>query len=211
MPTKTKWMSADQRHAVLWFCLEQFLNVTALPSSVTLLWCIWNEQLKYCSWFFNPVCHLGLTFVISHLYSHQAVQSDAVHIAVHMAILFWCRQLSTWDTLCHRYCRTTAITVIKLQAGPNLGLSPTRLCSGTYTFFLHINDLPKIINNTSVPIIFGDVTSILFAHSNLIDFNKNFHIDFVPLNKWFRANQLFLHFNKTNCVHFTTNRNMLVN
>ena len=37
-------------------------------------------------------------------------------------------------------------------------------------------DSPKVINKTSAPIIFADDTSILFAHYNLIDFNKNIHI-----------------------------------
>jgi len=54
-------------------------------------------------------------------------------------------------------------------------------------------------------------TSILFDHSNLIDFNKNIHIVFAALNKWFRANLLSLNFNKTNYAHFTTKRNMSVN
>ena len=63
----------------------------------------------------------------------------------------------------------------------------------------------------SAPIIFADNTSILFADSNLIDLNKNICIVFTTLNKWLRANQLSLNFNKTNYVHFTTNRNMFVN
>jgi len=62
----------------------------------------------------------------------------------------------------------------------------------------YINDLPNI--KTSAPIIFADDASISFAHSNLIDFNKNIHIVFATLNKWFRANQLSLNFNKTNYV-----------
>jgi hypothetical protein len=53
--------------------------------------------------------------------------------------------------------------------------------------------------------------SVLFAHSNLRDFNKNISIVFTTLNKWLRANQLSLNFNKTNYVHFTTKINMLVN
>jgi len=71
-------------------------------------------------------------------------------------------------------------------------------------------DLPKIVNRTSAPIIFADDTSILFAHSNIIDFNKNIHIFFATLNKWFTAHQLSLNFNNTNYVHFTTKRNMAV-
>jgi hypothetical protein len=83
-----------------------------------------------------------------------------------------------------------------------------------YSFFyiyIYINDLPKIINKTSAPIIFADDSSILFAHSNLIDFNKNIHIVFTTLNKWLRADQLTLNFNKTNYVYFTTKRHMTVN
>jgi hypothetical protein len=82
---------------------------------------------------------------------------------------------------------------------------------GPLLFLLYINDLPEIINKTSAPIIFVDDTSILFPHSNLIDFNKNNHKIFTTLNKWLRADQLCLNFNKTNYVHFTANRNMTVN
>ena len=63
---------------------------------------------------------------------------------------------------------------------------------GPLLFLLYINDLPKIINKTSTPIIFGDDTSILFTHSNPIDFNRNIHTTFITLNKWLRANQLSL-------------------
>jgi len=79
---------------------------------------------------------------------------------------------------------------------------------GPLLFLLYINDLPKIINKTSAPTIFADDSSILFPHSNLMDFNKNIYIVFKTLNKWLRANQLSLNFNKTNYVHFTTKRNM---
>ena len=82
---------------------------------------------------------------------------------------------------------------------------------GSLLFLVYINYLPKIINKTSSPIIFAVNTSILFAPSDLIDFNKNTHIVFATLNKWFRANQLSLNFSKTNYVHFTTKRNMSVN
>jgi hypothetical protein len=69
---------------------------------------------------------------------------------------------------------------------------------GPLLFLLYINDIPKIINRTSAPAVFADDTSILFAHSNPIDFNKNIYIVFITLNKWLRANQLSLNSNKTN-------------
>jgi len=49
---------------------------------------------------------------------------------------------------------------------------------GPLLFLLYVNDLPKIINKTSAPIIFADDTSILFTHSNLIDFNKKHSYSF---------------------------------
>ena len=82
---------------------------------------------------------------------------------------------------------------------------------GPLLFLVYINDLPRIINKTLAPIIFADDTSILFTHSNLIDFNKNISIVFTTLYKWLGANQLSLNFNKTNYVHFTTTRNVSVN
>jgi hypothetical protein len=66
-------------------------------------------------------------------------------------------------------------------------------------------------NNNNIFIFHADDTSILFTHSNLIDFNKNISIVFTALNKWLGANQLSLNFNKTNYVHFTTNSNMSIN
>ena len=43
-------------------------------------------------------------------------------------------------------------------------------------FLLYINDLSKIINKTSATTIFAVDTCILFAHSNLTDFNNNFNL-----------------------------------
>jgi hypothetical protein len=89
--------------------------------------------------------------------------------------------------------------------------APQGLVFGPVLFLLYINDLPKITNKTAAPVIFADDTIILFAHSNIIDFNKNIHVVFVTFSKWFRANKLSLNFNKTNYIHFTTKRSMTVN
>jgi len=74
-----------------------------------------------------------------------------------------------------------------------------------------MNDLPKSINKTSAPVISADDTSILVAHLGPIDFNKNSNLVFKTLNKWLKANELSLNFNKTKYIHFTTKRNKSVN
>jgi hypothetical protein len=75
---------------------------------------------------------------------------------------------------------------------------------GPLLFLVYINDLPKILNKISTPIIFSDDTSILLSHSNINDFNKNILIRFEIINKWFRANKLSLNLNKTHYVQYKT-------
>jgi len=114
----------------------------------------------------------------------------------------------------NRYCRTAIYNDSEISnkvlnwAKVRHGV-PQGSVLGPLLFLLYVNDLPKIINKTSASITFADDTSILFAHSNLIDL-KNIHIVFTNLNKWLKANHLSLNFNKTIYVHFTTNINMSV-
>jgi len=103
------------------------------------------------------------------------------------------------------YCRTTIYNdrenSNKVSDGAKVRHGvPQGSVLGPQLFLFYVNDLPKIINETSKPIIFADDTSILFAHSNLTDMSKNIHIVFTALNKWLRANQLSLNLNKTNYV-----------
>ena len=116
----------------------------------------------------------------------------------------------------NRHCRTAIYNGSKNSnkvsdwAKVRHGVPQGSILGPLFFSFIYINDLSKIINKSSAPILFADDTSILFAHSNAINFNNNIHIVFVTLNKWFRANQLSLNFNKKNYVHFTTKRNVSV-
>jgi hypothetical protein len=44
-------------------------------------------------------------------------------------------------------------------------MGPLLLC-------VYMNDLPKVINSKSIPVLFADDTSILFTYSNLTDLKK---------------------------------------
>ena len=56
---------------------------------------------------------------------------------------------------------------------------------GPLLFLIFINDLPKFVNDKSVPILFADDTSILLSHSNPTDFNNNINTVFKILSDWF--------------------------
>ena len=71
-------------------------------------------------------------------------------------------------------------------------------------FLIYINDLPKIINNKSITILFADDTSILVTNPNPVAFVNSISAIFKRINEWFMANLLLLNFNKTNFIHFTS-------
>jgi len=78
---------------------------------------------------------------------------------------------------------------------------------GPLLFLTFINDLPKFVNDKSVPIVFADVTSILLSHSNPTDFNNNINTVSKILNERFKQNLLSLNFTKTQFTNFTTKNN----
>jgi hypothetical protein len=63
---------------------------------------------------------------------------------------------------------------------------------GPLFLILYINDLPKILNRFSLPIIFADDTNILSSHFNINGFNKTFSKIIEILDNWFRANNISL-------------------
>jgi len=75
---------------------------------------------------------------------------------------------------------------------------------GTFVFLIFINDLPKFINDKSVPILFADDTSILVSHPDPMVFYNTINIVFPTLSDWFKQNLLSLNFSKTHFNKFTT-------
>jgi hypothetical protein len=83
----------------------------------------------------------------------------------------------------HHYCILSNWVLIKHGVPQDSVLGPLLFC-------LYVNDLPKIINNKSIPILFARDTSILFIHSNITEFNANTHTVSEIINNWFKDNYL---------------------
>jgi sarcosine oxidase/L-pipecolate oxidase len=90
--------------------------------------------------------------------------------------------------LSNRYTKTVIYNDINIIASDWLRVRqgvPQGFILGPLMFLLYINDLPKILNCSSTPVIFADGNSILFSHSITNDFNENKHTIFCILNAWF--------------------------
>jgi hypothetical protein len=75
---------------------------------------------------------------------------------------------------------------------------------GPLLFILYINDLPKTINDKTVPILFADDTSVIVTSPNPKDFQTNMVTAFNNVNKWFKANLLSINVDKTRHIQFKT-------
>ena len=63
---------------------------------------------------------------------------------------------------------------------------------GPTLFLLYINDLPAVINEKAIPVLFADDTSILCTHHNLMEFHVNIETVLGNVNTWFKKNCLSL-------------------
>jgi hypothetical protein len=75
---------------------------------------------------------------------------------------------------------------------------------GPLLFLLYINDLPKVVNDKSIPILFADDTSILVTSTNKNYFETKITATFNLINEWLGINLLSINFTKTRYFQFTT-------
>jgi hypothetical protein len=81
---------------------------------------------------------------------------------------------------------------------------PQESILGPLLFLFYISDLPKAINDKSIPVLLADDTSILITSPNKNYFQIKITAAFNFINEWLNTNLLFINFNKTYRIQFTT-------
>jgi hypothetical protein len=87
---------------------------------------------------------------------------------------------------------------------------PQESVLGPLLFIIYINDLPKILESNSVPVLFADDASVLLSHANPLQFKNTLNEVYGILDDWFKKNLLSLNTVKTHCINFTAKNSVLV-
>ena len=75
---------------------------------------------------------------------------------------------------------------------------------GPVLLFIYISDLPKVLIQNALLILFTDDTIVIVADSDIVDFQLNMKVVYEQLNDWFNVDLLLLNFEKTGFIHFKT-------
>jgi hypothetical protein len=67
---------------------------------------------------------------------------------------------------------------------------------GPLLFLLYINDLPRALNNISIPVPFADDKSVIIANKSIMNFQNKIIMVFEKLIKWSTAHRWALHYEK---------------
>ena len=73
-----------------------------------------------------------------------------------------------------------------------------------YIQYTYVNDLPKTVNDKTLPILFADDTNIIAKSPNSKDFQTNMVTAFNCVNKCFKVNLLSINGDKTHYIQFKT-------
>jgi hypothetical protein len=81
---------------------------------------------------------------------------------------------------------------------------------GPILFLLYINDLHKIVNYNTKPVMFANDTSVIVSNPDLENFKNDIISSFRQLDDWFKTNLLSLNYDKAQFIQFRTINSLTV-
>jgi len=76
---------------------------------------------------------------------------------------------------------------------------------GPLLFLFYINDLPQLVKDVALPILFADDTSFIIANSNSMNMNQALKLVLEITQKWFKSNIMLLNYDKPTFMQFSSN------
>jgi len=78
---------------------------------------------------------------------------------------------------------------------------------GPLLFLFYINDLPQLVKDIALPVLFAYDKSFLIAHPNSMNMNQDLKLVLEITQKWFQSNIMLLNYDKTTFMQFSSNIN----
>jgi hypothetical protein len=75
---------------------------------------------------------------------------------------------------------------------------------GPLLFLFYINDLPQLVKDIALPVLFADDTSFI-SNSNSMNMNQDVKLVLETPQKWIKSNIMLLNYDKTTFMQFTSN------
>jgi len=76
---------------------------------------------------------------------------------------------------------------------------------GPLLLLFYINDLPQLVKDTALPILFPDNTSFIIANSNSMNMNHDLKLVLEITQKCFKSNIMLLNYDNTTFMQFSSN------
>jgi len=76
---------------------------------------------------------------------------------------------------------------------------------GPLLFLFYINDLPHLVKDIALPILFADDTSFIIPNSNSMNIYQDLKLVLEITQKWFKSNVMLLNYDKTTFMQFSSN------
>jgi hypothetical protein len=76
---------------------------------------------------------------------------------------------------------------------------------GPLLFLFYINDLPQLVKDKALPMLFADDTSFIISNSDPAHMHQDIKVVLQTVQMWLNSNRMLLNYNKTKFMKFFPN------